>query len=182
MDKFKFSEKNYYLVVGRFVPENNYETVISEFMKSKTKRDLVIVTNLDSNLKFYDELEEKLHFTRDERIKFIGSVYNQKALKYLRENAYAYIHGHSAGGTNPSLLEALNTTKINILFDVAYNTEVGGEACFYFSKRNGSLKKEIEKCDKLTTKEINIREKLEKDIINKKYTWEKVVNDYKKII
>ena len=182
MEKYNFSENKYYLSVGRFVPENNYETVIREFMKSKVKKDLVIVTNLDSNMKFYDELKEKLHFENDERIKFVGSVYDQKALKYLRENAYAYIHGHSAGGTNPSLLEALNTTKINILYNVSYNIEVGGEACFYFSKKDGSLKKEIEKCDNLTSKEIKIREKLEKDIINKKYTWEKVVNDYKKVI
>lgn len=64
---------SYYLVVGRFVPENNYETMICEFMKSKSKKDFAIITNV--NDKFLNELEERLHFKSDSRIKFVGTVY-----------------------------------------------------------------------------------------------------------
>jgi rhamnosyltransferase len=102
------TKKNYYLVVGRFVPENNYEIMIREFMKSKSKRDFAIITNV--NDKFLGELEEKLHFKQDPRIKFVGTVYEQELLKKIRENAYGYFHGHEVGGTNPSLLEALGST------------------------------------------------------------------------
>ena len=62
--------KEYYLVVGRFVPENNYETMIKEFMKSNTKKDLVLITNVEKN-KFYDQLKEETHFDQDKRINLL---------------------------------------------------------------------------------------------------------------
>ena len=175
--KYDIKDKNYYLIVGRFVPENNYETMIKEFMKTKTKKDLVIICNLEEN-KFYKSLKETTHFENDKRIKFIGSVYDQEALLYFRIHAYAYIHGHSAGGTNPSLLEALSNTDINILYDVCYNREVGEDTCFYFSKKENSLKKIIQRCEKLTPKEIKKCGALSKERIHENYTWDIVVDKY----
>ncbi len=178
--KYQISENNYYLIVGRFVPENNYELMIKEFMSSDTKRDLVIVSNVEEN-KFYKELEKKTCFSSDARIKFIGSVYDHATLLYIRRNAYAYIHGHSAGGTNPSLLEALASTKLNILFNAIYNVEVGMMSSFYFSKQKGDLKRQIEKVEKFDDKTIKKYENLSKDRIKKEYTWKLVVESYKKI-
>ena len=80
------TKKGYYLVVGRFVPENSFEVMIREFMKSKSKKDFAIITNV--NERFLNELEEKLHFKSDKRIKFVGTVYDQELLKKIRENAY----------------------------------------------------------------------------------------------
>lgn len=91
--KYNIKENGYYLIVGRFVPENNYEAMIREFMKSKTKRDLVIISNVEKNA-FYNDLNKHTNFEKDERIKFVGTVYDQEQLKYIRENAYAYLHGH----------------------------------------------------------------------------------------
>ena len=108
--------KEYYLVVGRFVPENNYETMITEFMKSNTKKDFVLITNVEQN-KFYEQLKQKTGFDKDSRIKFVGTVYDQELLKKIRENAYGYLHGHEVGGTNPSLLEALASTDLNLLLE-----------------------------------------------------------------
>ena len=85
--------KAYYLVVGRFVPENNYETMITEFMKSNTTKDFVLITNVEQN-KFYEQLRENTGFDKDSRIKFVGTVYDQELLKKIRENAYGYFHGH----------------------------------------------------------------------------------------
>ena len=89
------SKKNYYLVVGRFVPENSFEIMIREFMKSKSKRDFALITNV--NEKFLNELESKLHFRSDQRIKFVGTVYDQELLKKIRENfaacGYAQVTG-----------------------------------------------------------------------------------------
>jgi rhamnosyltransferase len=178
--KYQIKENNYYLIVGRFVPENNYELIIKEFMKTNTKKDLVIVSNIEEN-KFYNELKEKTNFQSDKRIKFIGSVYNKESLIYIRENAYAYIHGHSAGGTNPSLLEALATTKVNILFNAIYNVEVGMTSSLYFSKKENDLKKIIECVDSFDEKMINKYSKLAKDRIKKEYTWDIIVNKYKKL-
>ena len=73
------TKKDYYLVVGRFVPENSFEVMIREFMKSGSKKDFALITNV--NDKFLNELEEKLHFKSDKRIKFVGTVYDQELLK-----------------------------------------------------------------------------------------------------
>lgn len=123
------SPKSYYLVVGRFVPENNYETMIREFMKSRSKRDFALITNVSD--KFLEELKEKTHFDQDPRIKFVGTVYDKELLMKIRENAYGYFHGHEVGGTNPSLLEALGSTDLNLLLDVGFNREVAEDAALY---------------------------------------------------
>lgn len=78
--KFNITPNNYYLVVGRFVPENNYETIIREFMNSSTSKDLVLITNVQMN-KFYKKLLKKLNFEKDKRIKFVGTVYDEQLLK-----------------------------------------------------------------------------------------------------
>ncbi len=129
----KVKANQYYLVVGRFVPENNYEMMIREFMKSKTTKDFVIITNVEKN-KFYEQLKKDTQFDQDARIKFVGTVYDQQLLKKIRENAYAYFHGHEVGGTNPSLLEALATTSLNLLLKVGFNEEVGRQSALYWSK------------------------------------------------
>lgn len=168
-------EKEYYLVVGRFVPENNYETMITEFMKSNTNKDFVLITNVEKN-KFYDELKAKTGFNNDSRIKFVGTVYDQELLKKIRENAYGYFHGHEVGGTNPSLLEALATTELNILLDVGFNREVGMDGAVYFSKNQGDLSNIID--NEFTEEEIKLLSRNAKKRINDEYTWTKINNSY----
>lgn len=180
MDKYDIKKREYYLIVGRFVPENNYELIIKEFIKSNTKKDLVIVSNVEKN-KFYEKLKEKTGFEKDKRIKFVGPVYDQEILVRLRKNAKAYIHGHSAGGTNPSLLEALSITDVNILYNAVYNEEVGEDATLYFSKEEGSLCKQIEKIEKFKSKEQSEFGQKAKQRIIDEYTWEIVVKKYKKL-
>jgi len=180
MEKFDIKPREYYLVVGRFVPENNIELIIKEFMKSSTKKDLVIVSNVEQN-KFYNSLKQKTHFDDDKRIKFVGAMYDQDVLRRLRKNAKAYIHGHSAGGTNPSLLEALSITDVNILYNAVYNMEVGEDAALYFSNEDGSLSKQIEMIEKFKVKDQKEYGEKAKNRIKDEYTWEIVVKKYKKL-
>lgn len=167
--------KEYYLVVGRFVPENNYEIMITEFMKSNTEKDFVLITNVEKN-KFYDELKAKTGFDKDSRIKFVGTVYDQELLKKIRQNAYGYLHGHEVGGTNPSLLEALATTDLNILLDVGFNREVGMDGAVYFSKNYGDLTNLID--NEFTEDEIKLLSINAKQRINDAYTWSKINSSY----
>jgi rhamnosyltransferase len=172
-------KKSYYLVVGRFVPENNYETMIREFMKSKSKHDFAIITT--ANDTFLQELESRLHFKRDKRIKFVGTVYNQELLMKIRENAYGYFHGHEVGGTNPSLLEALGSTDLNLLLDVGFNREVGEESALYWGKENGELARLIEKADVMSEVEIGeLGVKAKKKIVDR-YSWKFITDEYEKI-
>lgn len=166
----------YYLVVGRFVPENNVETIVREFMQSNTSKKLALITT--ENDKLYRELDHKLGFSRDERICFTGTVYDQELLKKIREKAFAYLHGHSVGGTNPSLLEALGSTRLNLLFDVGFNREVGEDAALYWTCGAGSLSGLIERADQLSEAEIENYGILSKERIADSYRWESIVNQY----
>ena len=179
-NKFSVRKKEYYLIVGRFVPENNYETMIREFMKSDVDKDLVIITNVEKN-KFYNRLLKATNFTSDKRIKFVGTVYDSELLKKIREDAFAYIHGHSVGGTNPSLLEALSSTDINLLLGVNFNKEVGKKGALYFSKQDGDLLALINRAEKLKENEIGVIAKTSTNIIEDFYSWDKIVNDYEEI-
>lgn len=170
------SPNNYYLVVGRFVPENNYETMIREFMASNSKRDFALVTNV--NDAFLDELERKTHFRSDSRIKFVGTVYDQELLKIVRENAYAYLHGHEVGGTNPSLLEALASTSLNLLLDVSFNREVAEDCAFYWSKVPGNLASLIERVDDLDETAIESISSAAKRRIQTDYSWRYITDLY----
>ena len=173
------SPESYYLVVGRFVPENNYETMIREFMMSKSKRDFAIITNV--NDKFLEELENKLYFQSDNRIKFVGTVYDQELLKKIRENAYGYFHGHQVGGTNPSLLEALGSTNLNLLLDVGFNREVAEENAIYWTKKEGNLAKLIESADKMTAEERAEYGAKAKKRIAEAYSWQYISDRYENV-
>ncbi len=170
--------KEYYLVVGRFVPENNYETMIREFMMSNTKKKFAIITNV--NDKFLDELESRLHFRDDSRIKFVGTVYDQELLMKIREKAYGYLHGHEVGGTNPSLLEALGSTNLNLLLDVGFNREVAEDAALYWKKGEKSLASLIDQADKMSEKEIEKMGQKAKKRILKEYSWKYISDKYEK--
>lgn len=179
LDKHGLTKKNYYLVVGRFVPENNFETMIREFMKSDSKKDFAIITTTDG--RFYNRLQEALSFEKDPRIKFVGTVYDQALLKKIRENAYAYFHGHEVGGTNPSLLEALGATDLNLLLNVGFNKEVAEKAALYWTKEEGNLSGLIHKADALSAEEIAELGRKAKERIRQHYSWEHIVDQYESL-
>lgn len=173
------SPKSYYLVVGRFVPENNYETMIREFMKSHSKRDFALITNVSD--KFLEELKGKTHFDQDPRIKFVGTVYDKELLMKIRENAYGYFHGHEVGGTNPSLLEALGSTDLNLLLDVGFNREVAEDAALYWNKQSGNLASLIDQADNMNAGEITeLGEKSSQRVVET-YSWQHIADEYKQL-
>ncbi len=173
--------KEYYLVVGRFVPENNYETMIREFMKSGTKKDFVLITNVEKN-KFYEKLKQETHFDQDKRIKFVGTVYDKQLLKKIRENAFAYLHGHEVGGTNPSLLEALATTDLNLLLDVGFNREVAEEGALYWRKGSNNLSSLLNKVDSLKEIDLLVLSNKAKSSVISNYKWDYIVNIYEQTL
>lgn len=170
------SDGCFYLVVGRFIPENNYETMICEFMKSNTTKDLAIITNSDE--KFLEELDKKLGFQKDKRIKFVGTVYDQELLMKIREQAYAYLHGHEVGGTNPSLIEALGSTELNLLLNVGFNQEVGLESALYWTKEDGNLAQLIDKADAMKAEDRLALGAKAKERVRTAYSWKLICDRY----
>lgn len=173
------SSKSYYLVVGRFVPENNYETMIREFMKSHSKRDFALITNVSD--KFLEELKEKTHFDQDSRIKFVGTVYDKELLMKIRENAYGYFHGHEVGGTNPSLLEALGSTDLNLLLDVGFNREVAEDSALYWTKQSGNLASLIDQADHMSADKISSLGEKSSRRIAEAYSWQHISDKYSQV-
>lgn len=177
--KHGLSQGSYYLVVGRFVPENNYETMIREFMASDSPRDFALVTNV--NEKFLAELEKRTNFRSDARIKFVGTLYNPALLSKVREGAWAYLHGHEVGGTNPSLLEALASTELNLLLDVGFNREVAENAALYWTKEPGSLAALLKEADGLSAEKRAAFGRAARERIASTYSWQIIADAYERL-
>ena len=176
-DKHKVRPHQYYLSVGRFVPENNFETMIKGFMASDTDKDFVLITNVENN-KFYEELLAKTGLSNDKRIKFVGTVYDKELLKKIREQAYGYFHGHEVGGTNPSLLESLGSTDLNLLLNVGFNREVGEDGAIYWDKSPDALAKLIHEADQMSAEDIVEMGRKAKMRISTAYSWDYIVERY----
>ncbi|PAF18644.1 glycosyltransferase, partial [Terribacillus saccharophilus] len=175
----KLESNKYFLIVGRLVPENNYKYIIDEYKKTKTEKPLVIITNTKD--KYYNKLKDQTKFNEDPRILFVGTVYDQDLLASIRTNAFSYIHGHEVGGTNPSLLEALGATSLNLLLDVNFNKEVAEDAAIYFSKQENNLSHTIKEIEVLDEERIQNLSRMAKDRILNHYSWSSVIGDYEEL-
>jgi glycosyltransferase involved in cell wall biosynthesis len=172
INKFGLEKYNYYLVVSRLEPENNILMIINGFLKSKTKKILVIVGNLN-NTSYINMLLEK----KCDRIIFLDGIYDNNILISLRGYCYAYCHGHSVGGTNPSLLEALGCGNIVLAHDNIFNREVTEHEMFYFSTEY-SCAEQINIIDNLCEEEIVKKKHFAVRRIKEYYSWERIINEY----
>ena len=179
LDSHGLKPSGYYMCCGRFVPENSFEIMIREFMKSKSSRDFVIITTKNDALS--SALEQKLHWKSDQRIKFVGTVYDAQLLKKIRESAYGNFHGHTVGGTNPSLLEALGSTELNLLIDVGFNREVAEDAALYWDIDEGELASLIDEADAMNSKQRTEFGLKAKERIKSAYSWEYIGQEYKRL-
>ncbi len=123
------SAGNYFLLMARMEPENNIETILDGFTKSGTDRKMLVVGNAAN--KFGKYLQDK--FSQDKRIIFGGVIYDQQRIHCLKFFSRLYFHGHSTGGTNPSLLEAMASKALIAAHDNAFNRQVLGNDALYFS-------------------------------------------------
>lgn len=180
-EKWEIEKDQYYLVLGRFIPENNYEMMFKGFMKSKTDRKLLVICNYQTEIqKFYEHIKESTGFEADSRVIMAGTLYDQEILHYIRQYAHGYIHGHSVGGTNPGLLEAMAETDVNMLFDVSFNKYVGGDAAQYFNS-DAKLAELINVIDLISEQEKKEYGAKAKERMLEKYTWKHIVDEYDRI-
>lgn len=181
-DKWQIEKDEYYLILGRFIPENNYEMMFNGFIKSDTHRKLIVICNYQTEIqKFYEHIKESTGFEKDQRIIMAGTLYEQEILHYVRQYAHGYIHGHSVGGTNPGLLEAMAETDVNILYNVSFNRYVGGDAALYFSSEK-ELTATIKKADQMLEEQKEELGILARERMKEKYSWKYIVDEYNRII
>ena len=126
LNKYNLKAGDYALIIARLEPENNIEMVLRAFQQ-QNKEHLVVIGNTNSAYGNY--LTE--NFTK--QVTFLGSIYNQEDLNNIRYFSKFYFHGHSVGGTNPSLLEAMATSCKIFAHNNLFNKGVLGIDAFYFS-------------------------------------------------
>lgn len=127
--------KQFLLVVARLEPENNTDVVIAQYSKSGVTLPLVVVGDAPYGPAYMDQLRS----LASENVIFAGRVNDQAKLNALYQGAYLYIHGHEVGGTNPSLLRAMNACVAPVVANVPFNASVIGESGLVFDKNNNSL-------------------------------------------
>ena len=175
LDLFKLKKKDYYLIVGRLIPDNNSKLILEGFLKSKSKKKLVIV----GDVPYYDKYACDVKKFESKNIIFTGYIYKQTDLSSLYKNCYAYLHGHEFGGTNPSMINALSLNNQIIALDTAFNNEMlihrkkvlfkknvksFVECLIYFEKNYSKINK------------INSKYKLPKE-----YKWDKICDEYENL-
>ena len=119
----------YHLVVARFEPENHVHLIVDGFVRSRSQLPLIVV----GSAPYSNRYTTAVHALADARVRFVGGIWDQELLDQLYANALVYWHGHSVGGTNPSLLRAIGSGTATNAFDVAFNREVLEHSGRYFS-------------------------------------------------
>ncbi|MFF7291390.1 DUF1972 domain-containing protein [Microbacterium sp. NPDC008134] len=120
----------YHLVVARFEPENHIREIVEGYAMSHAAKPLVVVGSAPYAAEYTAAIDRIA--ASDPRIRLLGAVYDQELLDALYHHASTYLHGHSVGGTNPSLLRAMGAGTAVIAFDVVFNREVLDEQGWYF--------------------------------------------------
>jgi len=123
----------YDLIIARMEPENNIETIIKGYLKNPTDRKLVIVGNYQ-NTPFGRYLFDT--YIHHSKIRFVGAIYDMEMLDNVRYFSNIYFHGHSVGGTNPSLLEAMATHCCIVAHDNIFNRSILGKDALYFKNED----------------------------------------------
>lgn len=135
LDSYRLEKKNYAISVCRIEPENNCHITLEAFARSGMK--LVFIGNWEHCV-YGNKLLER--YAKYPNICMVGAVYDLDVLYTLRSNAKVYIHGHSAGGTNPSLVEAMFLGCPIFAYDVIYNRETTKNSAYYFKDSSGLIK------------------------------------------
>lgn len=171
---FGLRPQRYHLVVARFEPENHVDIAIKGYLHSNAKLPLVVVGSAPYTGEHVREIE-RLAAT-DERVRMLGGVWDQDALDQLYANAASYIHGHSVGGTNPSLLRAMGAGAPVIAYDVIFNREVVGKDGLFFGAPY-ELARHLDRAeaDPATMRRLGdgLRERAASV-----YTWDQVAKEY----
>jgi len=168
-EKYPFCKEPYSVTVCRIEPENNIHKILEAFSQLP-EQQLVMVGNW-KNGEYGSELKEK--YSQYKNIHLLDPIYESHTINWIRSNANIYVHGHSAGGTNPSLVEAMNFGLPILAFDCVYNRETTENACLYWDNSNdiiNIMKNENSDFDSIAKKM--------KEIGLKEYAWKNIAGKY----
>ena len=160
---------SYNILISRMEPENNIDTILEGFLNSDTDKKFLVIGNTEN--KYGKKIKNKF---KDDRIVYLGYISEIEKLNILRKHSHLYFHGHTVGGTNPSLLEAMSSSSLICAHNNEFNKAILEKDSFYFN------------CNKCITSLLNRENLEERDLfvsnniqkIKNQYSWEKVLKEY----
>jgi glycosyltransferase involved in cell wall biosynthesis len=164
-------KEDYFLLMARMEPENNIETILQGFNNSNSRKQFKVLG--DTGNRFGKFITHK--FKNDDRIQFKGSIFNNAQVRSLQNNSYLYFHGHSVGGTNPSLLEAMASEALIAAHNNPFNKSVLHTDAFYFSNA-GEVKNIVENVQRKEHEKTMMSNNLHK--IKYQFNWESIIDQY----
>ena len=175
LKEWNLTPNDYYLIVGRMIPDNNSDIIIEGFIQSKSPKKLVIV----GDVPYADAYATKVKSYQDERLVFTGYVNGADSLASLYQFCYGYMHGHEFGGTNPTLLKAMANGCAIAAIDTVFSREVLQEEQygFYFQKNTSSLQAWFDWADAHPMVLKEMKQKVTNGI-TQKYDWDSVTGLY----
>jgi glycosyltransferase involved in cell wall biosynthesis len=175
LNKRQLQTQDYYLIVGRMIPDNNSDIIIEGFINSSSTKKLVIV----GDVPYQDAYATKIKSYKDDRLVFTGYITNSDELASLYKYCYAYMHGHEFGGTNPTLLKAMANGCAIGAIDTVFSREVLQNDSFgtYFKKDIHSLMHWFQWAESNPIKLMELRAVVSKGL-NEKYDWDLVTDLY----
>ena len=175
LDATEAEKEDYFLLMARMEPENNIETILEGFNNSNSRRSFKVLG--DTSNRFGQYIRNK--FNNDERIQFKGAIFDTPRVRALQNNSYLYFHGHSVGGTNPSLLEAMASEALIAAHNNPFNKSVLHADAFYFSNAI-EVQHLVETVQRKENEQMMVRNNLNK--ITYQFNWEKIINEYEAFI
>ncbi len=178
LQKYQVQENQYFMLVARMEPENNVEVILDGYVESGSKIPFLVVGKTENA--FGKSLVEK--FKGVQGIRFQGGIYNLDDLNQLRFHSRAYFHGHSVGGTNPSLLEAMASQAFIIAHQNVFNQSILGDDAWYFENMTSlaTLISKTEEIDFLHHKKFMIDSNFQK--IKEHFSWDNIIHQYEKLL
>ena len=172
LNKYKIEKNNYFLIVGRLIPDNNSKLIIKGFLNSNSKKKLVVV----GDVPYFDSYAEEIKKINSKKLVLTGYIKDQNSLSELYQNCFGYIHGHEFGGTNPTMINALFLNCQILALDTVFNNEMlENKHVVFFSKNLKSISNKINiferEYDNLITKNKNYK-------LSKKYDWNNITRKY----
>jgi glycosyltransferase involved in cell wall biosynthesis len=175
VDHTEALKEDYFLLMARMEPENNIETILQGFNNSNSLKKFKVLG--DTSNRFGKFITHK--FKNDDRIEFKGSIFDNSKVRVLQNNSYLYFHGHSVGGTNPSLLEAMASEALIAAHNNPFNKSVLNADAFYFSDVN-EVRNLVETVQRKETEKTMVSNNLHK--IKYQFNWEKIIDQYEDFI
>lgn len=172
----------YYLYVGRMVPENNLDLIARAVCDDAVRHPLIVVAPYSEGDRFYRRVASALPGGWERKVSFVGGVYDSGKLQALRKGAFAHLHGHEVGGTNPSLLEAMGAGRPVLALETDFNREALREAGLYFDKRVDSLVEGLRAIESMGEAERSELGRRARGIVERDYAWDGIAGRYGALI